>query len=171
MAYERLTNQKMDIGTGVVLIVLAGVVIYEGVRLGWGWGTIGPEPGFFPFWLAVGMVLGVLGAIVTAVKQKDTRPFFEATEEVKGLVQVGIPIVLTLMVITWLGLYLSVALYVWLFTWWYGRFRWWSSIISGVAVSSALYALLFKGFRLNMPMSIWYGTDLPVFGPETIFPL
>jgi hypothetical protein len=42
-----------DLVTASVIMLLGGVVVYDAVRLGIGWGTDGPKGGFFPFWLGV----------------------------------------------------------------------------------------------------------------------
>ena len=36
-----------------ILVLLGVVVLFDAVRLGFGWGTDGPKSGFFPFWLAL----------------------------------------------------------------------------------------------------------------------
>ena len=59
------------------LMLLGGVVLYDALRLGIGWGTDGPQSGFFPFWLAArhggrlrrrSLVAGVRGG-------RPARPF------------------------------------------------------------------------------------------------
>lgn len=50
------TVRTMDIVMALLLIVAAAVVIFDSARVGFGWGSDGPAPGFFPFWVAV--VLG-----------------------------------------------------------------------------------------------------------------
>ena len=43
--------------TASILMALGGIVIFDALRLGIGWGTDGPGSGFFPFWLALIMVV------------------------------------------------------------------------------------------------------------------
>ncbi len=45
----RTTYRQVEIATVVVLLGLGAVLVYEGIRLGPGWGVSGPMPGFFPF--------------------------------------------------------------------------------------------------------------------------
>ena len=42
-----------EIVTASMLIFLGGIVLFDAVRLGIGWGMDGPRSGFFPFWLAL----------------------------------------------------------------------------------------------------------------------
>ena len=47
--------RKADIGVALLLLALAILVAWEALKLDIGWGVNGPEGGFFPFWLAVGL--------------------------------------------------------------------------------------------------------------------
>jgi hypothetical protein len=49
--------RQADIVFALCLLVLAGLVAWESLALNIGWGINGPEGGFFPFWLAVGLGL------------------------------------------------------------------------------------------------------------------
>jgi len=51
--------RQADIVCALCLLMLAGLVAWESLALNIGWGINGPEGGFFPFWLALG--LGVFG--------------------------------------------------------------------------------------------------------------
>lgn len=157
---ESITLKSVEIGASIVFLLLGIFVIREGIRLGPGWGDSGPQPGFFPFSLAILMSIGALGVFLTALKIRETRPFFEALEEIVDLLKVGIPAAIAIIVIPWLGLYLTAGIYVAAFSKWYGRFRWYEALASGVGVSVVLYLLLRYGFNIPMPMSLWYSKGL-----------
>jgi len=50
---------------------LGGVVLFDAVRLGFGWGPDGPRSGFFPFWLALIMVVVCVAIIAQAVRKSS----------------------------------------------------------------------------------------------------
>ena len=153
----RATYRSVEIGTVVVLLLLSVVVIYESVRLGPGWGDSGPQPGFFPFVLTILLVLGLLGVIYVNVhRQPDRRPFFEVPQEVEDLLKVGIPILVVVALVRFLGLYVSAGLYLGFFMAWYGGFRWYSSLAGAVIMPVLLWLLLREGFNIPMPMSALY---------------
>lgn len=155
-----ITLKSVEIGASIVFLLLGIFVIREGIRLGPGWGDTGPRPGFFPFSLAILMSVGAVGVFLTALKIRETRPFFEAMEEVADLLKVGIPAALAIIAIPWLGLYITAGLYVGAFSKWYGRFRWYESLAAAVLVPLVLYILLRYGFNIPMPMSLWYSKGL-----------
>ena len=59
--------RQADIVFALCLLVLAGLVAWESLALNIGWGINGPEGGFFPFWLAVGLGLCSLVILGQAV--------------------------------------------------------------------------------------------------------
>jgi putative tricarboxylic transport membrane protein len=152
----------MDLAASVVFIALAVIVIIEGMRLGAGWDERGPQAGFFPFWLAILMAVGALAAFVQALRRRFQTPFFEHREEIVDLAKVGIPLAAAIVVIPWTGLYISTFLYVWLFAWWYGGFRWWTVLIGALAFTAIMHFTL-TAMRIPMPHSVFYERGLLPF--------
>lgn len=56
-------------------MLLGGIVILDAVRLGFGWGPDGPQSGFFPFWLALIMVLCCALILLQAMRGKMGKSF------------------------------------------------------------------------------------------------
>lgn len=165
MPFAKLTQARADAVVAVAFVVISAFVIYEGVKLGPGWGDSGPEPGFFPFALAVLMLIGGVAVLVQefvrALQRHGSKPFFEHRDETAELLRVGLPIAAAIATVPVLGLYIMAALYTWLFAWWHGRFRWHTSVIAGVTLPVVIYLVLREGFRIPMPYSVWYGVYLP----------
>lgn len=157
---ETLTLKSVEIGASIVFLALGILVIREGLRLGPGWGDSGPQPGFFPFTLAILLVIGAAGVLVGALRIRDSRPFFEAFEEIVDLLKVGVPAALAILLIPWLGLYITSGLYIGLFAAWYGRFPWYGALTAAILLPIALYVTLRYGFNISMPMSVWYSKGL-----------
>ncbi|HET6519844.1 MAG TPA: tripartite tricarboxylate transporter TctB family protein [Geminicoccaceae bacterium] len=158
----RLTLRQMEFVAGLVFLALAALVVVEGIRLGPGWGDTGPQPGFFPFALAILMAVGALAAMAQAARRAETGPYFEVHQEIVDLVRVGVPMAVAIALVPVLGLYIMAGFYVAFFSRWYGRFSWWGALASGSAVPLVLYLALDRGCRVPMPHSMWYGTLLPV---------
>ena len=159
----RTTYSGVETGVIIVLIALGGVIIYDAVRLGPGWGAQGPEPGFFPFVLAILMVGGALALLFMSVRRPNRRPFFEVSQEVEDLLKVGVPILATVAAIRWAGLYITSGLYLAFFMAWYGRFRWYEALAGGIMLPVILWLLLRQGFNISMPMSVFYRTGILPF--------
>jgi putative tricarboxylic transport membrane protein len=166
MPFARLTLARVETIAALAFLILALFILYEGMKLGPGWGDSGPQSGFFPFSLAVLVLIGavvILGQCLLArIRGEASQPFIEDPEEIRELARVGLPMAGAIASIPVLGLYLMSAIYMWLFAWWHGKFRWYTALFAGVVFSAATYLLLAWGFRILMPMSVWRGTFLPV---------
>src|SRR5690606_1542388 len=134
-------------------------IMFEGVRLGPGWGESGPLAGFFPFSLAVLIFLGGIAIAIEWTLQMrrglGSEAFFQEREEVTELFRVGIPIAMAIASVPVLGLYLMTAAYTTLFATWHGRFRWYSALLAGILIPLVMYLVLDWGLRIPMPRSIW----------------
>jgi putative tricarboxylic transport membrane protein len=162
VSLRSLTIRGADLGASVVFLALAALVIVEGLRLGAGWDERGPQAGFFPFWLAILMAFGACAAFIQALRRRFDTRFFEQREEWVELARVGVPLAAAIVVIPWTGLYVSTFLYVWLFAWWYGSFRWWTTLAGSVVFTGLLYFTL-TTMRIPMPHSMFYERGLLPF--------
>lgn len=156
----RITNFGMEIAAIIVFAALNGLVLYDAMRLGPGVNESGPLPGFFPFGLGVILAIGLLSCLVVAIKNPDHKPFFSVPEEIEDLSKVGAPIVVSVIVMPWLGLFITSGLYLFVFMLWYGQFRWTSALAGGIILPFMLWAVLREAFNLSMPMSVLYRMNI-----------
>lgn len=152
-----MTIRRMDIGANIALIGLAILVMIATYDLGAGWGPSGPQPGFFPFSVALIMGLGALAALVNALRSRQDALFFERREELVDLLKAGVPAAIAIATIPFLGLYLTAAAYLMLFAWWQGGFRWYAALAAALLCVGVLYLILDWGFHIPMPKSPFYG--------------
>jgi putative tricarboxylic transport membrane protein len=154
-----------DLVTAVVLIALGGVVIYDAVQLGVGWGQEGPRSGFFPFWLATLLVLFAAAIFVQAWRRRATKVFVRR-EQLIPVLKVVVPIAAFITVTDppgppdGLGLYVAAALYIAIYMRWVGRHRWTSVAIVAVAVPVVAFLVFERWFLVPMPkgpLEAWLG--------------
>lgn len=154
-----------DLVTAVVLIALGGVVIYDAVQLGVGWGQEGPRSGFFPFWLATLLVLFAAAIFVQAWRRQATK-VFARREQLIPVLKVLVPIAAFITVTDppgppdGLGLYVAAALYIAIYMRWVGRHRWTSVAIVAVAVPVVAFLVFERWFLVPMPkgpLEAWLG--------------
>jgi hypothetical protein len=154
-----------DLVTAAVLMGLGGVVIHDAVRLGIGWGDEGPRSGFFPFWLAVLLVVCGAGIFAQAWQRQVTRAFARR-EQLIPVLKVIVPVALFITVTDppgpadGLGLYVAAALYIAIYMRWVGRHRWTTVAVVAVVVPVLTFLIFERWFLVPMPkgpLEAWLG--------------
>src|SRR5258705_9860895 len=109
-----------DLATALVLMALGGLVIFDAVRLGYDWGSDGPKSGFFPFWLAVAMVITCGLIIVQSLRRRTDTPFV-SREQLRPVLSVLVPATAMVALTEVAGLYVAAAVYIAFYMRWVGR--------------------------------------------------
>src|SRR5918995_83016 len=118
-----------DVTTAALLMLLSAIVIYDALRLGAGWGSEGPQSGFFPFWLATLLATVSVVLFLQALRNRSGEPFV-TRDRFLLVLQVLAPlagfVVLTDPPGPWsgLGLYVAAGLYLGFYMRWVGRHHW-----------------------------------------------
>src|ERR1051325_10160600 len=112
-----------DIVTASILMSLGGIVFYDAVRLGFGWGADGPQSGFFPAWLAIIMIASCGIIMLQAARSNDAKPFV-SREQLKPVMQVLWPAAAAVALMHFVGLYVASAIYMAFYMRWVGRHSW-----------------------------------------------
>jgi putative tricarboxylic transport membrane protein len=148
-----------DLITASLLMLVGGVVLADAVRLGIGWGTDGPQSGFFPFWLALLLLVTCVGIVLQALLVASSRPFV-SREKLGSVLKVLLPALGLVLLTQWLGLYVSAALYIAIYMRWIGRHRWPAVVACAFGTSLAAFLIFERWFLVPMPkgpLEIWLG--------------
>jgi putative tricarboxylic transport membrane protein len=148
-----------DLITASVLIFLGSLVLVDAMRLGIGWGIDGPKSGFFPFWLALIMVL-CCAIIMAQQALKTARRTFVDRERLRPVLAVLWPAVLAVVLMQWLGLYVASALYMGFYMRWVGRHSWAVVLLLSLGVPVVTFWVFERWFYVPMPkgpLEAWLG--------------
>src|SRR5262245_41092327 len=151
--------RRAEVITASVLALLGGLVIFDAMRLGIGWGTDGPKSGFFPFWLALIMVLACAGILAQQFIHAPAGAFVEP-EKLRPVLKVLWPAVFAVTLMQWLGLYVASALYMGFYMRWVGRHSWWTVFLLSLGVPVITFFIFEKWFFVPMPkgpLEAWLG--------------
>jgi len=138
---------------------LGGIVLFDAVRLGFGWGPDGPRSGFFPFWLALIMVV-VCGVILAQAARGDRGKSFVSREQLGSVLKVLWPALAFVALTRFVGLYVSSALYMGFYMRWVGRHSWATVLLIALGVSIGAFLVFEKWFLVPMPkgpLEEWLG--------------
>lgn len=156
--------RRAELGLALAFLLLSGLVIERSVKLNIGWGSSGPDAGFLPFWLALSMAAG---SLVVMAKEAHQHPpqagFLPAWEGLRAIIQLLVSFVGFVVLLPYLGIYITSSLYLGLFSWLVGKHRWYVALAVAVLIPVALFFALDEGFRLLLPKSFLYRRELVPF--------
>jgi len=148
-----------DFVTASVLMLLGSVVLFDAVRLGIGWGTDGPKSGFFPFWLAVILIVAC-GIIILQTFWRSSRDVFVTREQLGPVLKVLWPATAMVVLTHFVGLYVASALYIGFYMRWVGRHSWLAVVVLSIGIPVATFLTFEQWFLVPMPkgpLEAWLG--------------
>ena len=148
-----------DLATASILILLGGVVVLDSMRIGMGWGTVGPRSGFFPFWLGMILILASVAIALQAWRRATDKPFV-TRERLSPVLKVLWPATVMVILITPLGLYVASAIYLAFYMRWVGRHGWLAVALCAIGVPVLTFVVFEFWFMVPMPkgpLEAWLG--------------
>jgi hypothetical protein len=148
-----------DLSTVALLIAGGLLVLWDSLRLGIGWGTDGPKSGFFPFWLALIMILACLAIAVQAWRRADRVPFVSRAA-VGPVLKVLVPATAFVLLTEFVGLYVASAAYMAFYMRWIGRHSWALVALVSLAFPLITFFVFELWFLVPMPkgpLEVWLG--------------
>lgn len=147
-----LSMRGAEIVVALFLLALGGLVVYDSIRLGAGWGSDGPEAGYFPFYIGALVCIGALVTLfqVFAGGDRYKGKIFVEWGPLKQVLQVLLPAVVYVLGIQLIGIYVASAVYIAVFMIWLGGYNWFKGLFTGVAVSVATFMMFEVWFKVPL---------------------
>jgi putative tricarboxylic transport membrane protein len=145
--------KKADLFTGVVLLVLAGYVIYEAWLMPPS-GTFGPGSGFFPFWLGIilaGLSLILIVGVALRPKDPNDRSPFPARQALFAVIKVLGGLVIFTVLMETLGFITNTFVFVTYLMKVAQRERWWLTLLIAAATTACLYIVFQVLLGITLP--------------------
>lgn len=143
-------QRTVEVGTALLTLVFGLIVLYGSLIVGFGWGSDGPQAGFFPFYVGL-IICGC--SIINLVQgmREDPEPVFAEYGQLRQVLKVLIPACIYVALVPFLGIYLpSVALII-LFMIWLGNYGWPLSLAVAFGVPAFFYITLERWFLIPLP--------------------
>jgi hypothetical protein len=146
-----------EIITATVLLLLSALVIYEATTLGFGWGLEGPQPGFFIFWLGLGLAVCSVTKIVQILLDPSILygMTFIGERCLPDVLRVFLPMLGAIFLMEFLGFYIASAVYLAFFMRWVGRFSWGMVLLVALLFAFSHYFVFEKWFLVPLPKGLF----------------
>lgn len=135
-----------------ILMLLAGIVIADSLRVGQGWGDDGPRAGYFPFYIGL-ILLGSSGWVFvkTLLRWKTLTAPFVMRHELSGVFAVFWPTLVYVAAMPFVGLYVaSAALIAW-FMKRHGKYGIALTAVVAIAVPLVFFLVFERWFLVPLP--------------------
>ncbi len=145
--------------TGSCCVLLGVVVMVDAYRLGPWIAPDGPQSGFFPFWLALIMIV-TCGLIMMQNLWRPLRESFVTREQLGPVLKVLWPATAMVVLTQFIGLYVASALYLGFYMRWVGRHSWPTVVVLSVGLPVAIFFVFEQWFLVPMPkgpLEQWLG--------------
>ena len=156
-----VTTRVMELVVAGAFMILAGVVMYDSLRVGIGWAFDGPEAGYFPFY--IGLIMFLASAVTFAFnligRNANTSNFVERSA-LRLVLKVLAPTAVYAGVMYFLGIYVASAIYICFFMMWLGKY----SIRKAAPVAIAIPLILFWLFEIAFLIPLPKGPLEAAFG-------
>ncbi len=152
--------RRADIFVGLGLMAVGLLVLGDAIRLGFGWGMSGPEAGFFPFYMGLGIVICTFFIVRRGIKIFKKEGHGKPLIVKGGLTQilwVLIPAAGMVLLSELIGLHLSTVLYLAFYMGVVGKMHWGKVILLSILVPLVVYIVFDKIFLIPLPEGFWGG--------------
>lgn len=147
-----LREKTAELGVAGFTFLLGAIVVYDSWRIGARWAEDGPQTGYFPFY--VGLILCV-ASLVNFIRglliRKERNGVFVETGQMKLVLSVLIPSSVFVVLVGWLGIYVSSILYIAFFMRWLGNYVWWKVAMVSLSTSVFFYCVFEIWFQVPLP--------------------
>src|SRR4030043_2289055 len=150
--------RKADIIVALGLMLIGLLVIGDSIRLGFGWGMSGPEAGFFPFYMALGIVICTFFIVLRGIKILKKEGTGKPLIKKGGLTQVLsvlTPAAGMVLLTELLGLHIATVLYLAFYMGVVGKENWIKVVVLSIVVPLVVYVVFDRVFLIPLPDGVW----------------
>jgi putative tricarboxylic transport membrane protein len=144
----------MELVVAALSVLLGAIVIKDSFRTGFAWGSDGPQPGYFPFYIGLILVTGAIWVAIQTImnwKKDGGEETFATVNEFNLVLKMLVPTIVYVVVLIFMGLYVSSILFIAFFMIWQGKYSYVKSFSVGFVVCAILFALFELWFLVPLP--------------------
>ncbi|MEN3351063.1 MAG: putative tricarboxylic transport rane protein [Bradyrhizobium sp.] len=147
-----VSNRTVDVVVSLLLLALAVTLGWDNWRTGASWDSTGPQPGYFPFYLAVivgaASLYGLGGAFLS---RREAAEVFVTRAQLRRVLAVFVPTLLFCLATQYLGLYVASFLLIVGFMRLIGKIALWKSLLTAFVFTAVMFVTFDMVFDVIMP--------------------
>ncbi len=155
------SHRAIEIAVALLALAFGIIVLIGSLQVGIDWGSEGPRPGFFPFYISLFIIVGSIYNLAQAtflggIKQE----LFSSWEQLRRVMAVVAPTTVYVALIPFVGIYVSSLLLIGVFMIWLGRYSLLKTAPIAVGVPTVVYIVFERYFQIALPkgpIEYWLG--------------
>jgi putative tricarboxylic transport membrane protein len=150
--------RKANIIVAMILMLVGFIVVADAIRLGFGWGLGGPEPGFFPLLMGLGIIICTFFIVRKGIRVYRKDGPGKRLIVAGGLTQilwVFIPASGMVLLTELVGLHLATVFYLAFSMGVVGKMRWFTVLLVSILVPFSVFIVFDKLFLIPLPEGLW----------------
>lgn len=148
---QLLSRRGVEILVATITLAFGATIIYGAIEYDIGWGDRGPQPGYFPFWIGLLIVLGSVGSLVRAVLARNLGAQAGISiDQAKRMLAFVVPVVAFLALTSVMGLYVAMAAYLFAVMILQGRYS--PLLAAAVSIGATVCFYLMFDIWLHVPL-------------------
>lgn len=104
------SQRSVEIGLALLILVFGLIIVAGALKAGIGWGFDGPNAGFFPFYVGLLVIAAAAITLFNEWSNKDSQKTFAEYDQLKQVLSVAAPTLVYIIMIAFLGIYVSSAI-------------------------------------------------------------
>ena len=145
------SHRGVEIGVAAVIALIGAVAIFGSLKVGVGWGSDGPQAGFFPFYCGLAVLISCAVNIAIILRDTDEDARFANWRQLRQVLSVVIPTTVYVFIIPVLGIYLSSAILIVGFMMWLGKYPLHVATAIGIGMPIVTFAMFEIWFLVPLP--------------------
>ncbi|KAA2237551.1 tripartite tricarboxylate transporter TctB family protein [Salinarimonas soli] len=155
-----VSRRAVEVVTASAFAAIGIVGLWDSSRIGAGWGTDGPQSGYFPFWIALIMTGASLFTLVSAWRDAGPDETFLTRPQLGLVLSILAPATAFVLAIAWAGLYVPAALLIAWFMARLGGYSWRAGLLTGASIAVLSFVTFEIWFLVPLPkgpLETWLG--------------
>ncbi|MEI8190033.1 MAG: tripartite tricarboxylate transporter TctB family protein [candidate division NC10 bacterium] len=148
--------RRADRISAVVLLVFSVLLGREALHLNYWAGPQVPGPGFLPFWVAAGLMVGAVGVLVAGRRNREGDVAWFANREARARLLLLALLTTLLVFAVWpLGMLLAIGLYLLIFLMIFMPGRWAIIVTMAVVIPLAVHLIFERWLLVPLPKGVF----------------
>ncbi|HEY7743819.1 MAG TPA: tripartite tricarboxylate transporter TctB family protein [Burkholderiales bacterium] len=142
----------VDLAVALLVFALGALVAFDSYRVGASWASDGPQAGYFPFY--IGFLICVCSGVVAVqalLRMRTDKAVYVTVGQLKQVMVILLPSFAYVLGVQLIGIYVSSAVFIFLFMNIAGRYSLLRSVAVAAIVSLGAFAMFEIWFKIPLP--------------------